>query len=96
MGEPVPLGFPPACTHSAAPVPAIVCDPFCGSGTTGAVAQRLGRSFVGLDLSYSYLHDQARVRIAEALADTGETHTLETAAGRVTQAALFSGNGRAR
>lgn len=26
-----------------------VCDPFCGGGTTGVVALRLGRRFVGLD-----------------------------------------------
>ena len=28
----------------------VVCDPFAGSGTTGAVAMRLGRRFVGFDL----------------------------------------------
>jgi DNA modification methylase len=30
--------------------PGLVCDPFCGSGTTGMAALRLGRSFVGFDL----------------------------------------------
>lgn len=30
--------------------PGIVCDPFCGVGTTGVVALRLGRSFIGCDL----------------------------------------------
>ncbi|MHA1949692.1 MAG: DNA-methyltransferase [Candidatus Thorarchaeota archaeon] len=28
----------------------VVLDPFCGTGTTGEVAQKLGRSFVGIDL----------------------------------------------
>ena len=72
------------------PVSCTILDPFCGSGTTGVVAQRLGRSFIGLDLSYSYLHDQARKRIAEALADTGETHTVDTLTGKLTQPSIFS------
>jgi site-specific DNA-methyltransferase (cytosine-N4-specific) len=32
-----------------------VLDPFCGSGTTGAVAIRLGRSFVGCELNPEYV-----------------------------------------
>lgn len=42
----------------------IILDPFCGSGTTGLVAQFLGRRFVGLDLSLTYLHDIAYPRLA--------------------------------
>ena len=30
-------------------------DPFCGSGTVGAVARRFSRRFVGLDMSAPYL-----------------------------------------
>lgn len=41
----------------------LVLDPFCGSGTTGAVAKRLGRDFVGLDMSAEYL-GLAQKRIA--------------------------------
>ena len=33
----------------------LVLDPFCGSGTTGAVALRYGRRFVGVDASAEYL-----------------------------------------
>lgn len=33
----------------------VVLDPFCGSGTTGAVALQHGRSFVGLDLNPAYI-----------------------------------------
>ena len=32
----------------------LVLDPFCGSGTTGAVAKRLGRRFIGLEREKSY------------------------------------------
>ena len=54
----------PACTcppHE--PIPCVVFDPFAGSGTTLLVARKLGRHGVGLDLSYAYLHDQARQRL---------------------------------
>ena len=33
----------------------VVCDPFCGSGTTGVVANRMGRYFVGIDNVEEYL-----------------------------------------
>lgn len=33
----------------------LVLDPFCGSGTTGAVALRRGRNFVGIDVNPAYL-----------------------------------------
>src|SRR5271168_5094837 len=41
----------------------LVLDPFCGTGTTGAVAKRLGRRFTGIerDIAYAAL---ARDRIA--------------------------------
>ena len=41
----------------------IVLDPFFGTGTTGAVAKRLGRHFVGIEREQSYI-DAARERIA--------------------------------
>jgi site-specific DNA-methyltransferase (adenine-specific) len=48
--------FMPACTHDAAPIPCVVFDPFAGTATVGVVANRYGRSFVGLDLSLDYIH----------------------------------------
>ena len=41
----------------------VVLDPFFGSGTTGAVARRLGRHFVGVEREQSYI-DAATARIA--------------------------------
>jgi modification methylase len=41
----------------------VVLDPFFGSGTTGAVAKRLGRNFVGVDREQVYI-DAANERIA--------------------------------
>jgi hypothetical protein len=41
--------------HLPDPVPATILDPFAGSGTTGAVAQALGRRAVLIDLNPDYL-----------------------------------------
>ena len=35
-------------------------DPFCGSGTTGVVAERFGRKFIGIDISEAYLEISKR------------------------------------
>jgi modification methylase len=42
----------------------VVLDPFFGSGTTGAVAKRLGRHFIGLERDADYVR-LARKRIAD-------------------------------
>ena len=42
----------------------VILDPFFGSGTTGAVAKRLGRHFIGIERETTYA-DVARARIAE-------------------------------
>ena len=36
------------------PVGGIVLDPFSGAGTTGLVAKKLGRQFVGIELNPEY------------------------------------------
>ncbi|OQX86975.1 MAG: hypothetical protein B6D55_04735 [Candidatus Omnitrophica bacterium 4484_70.2] len=41
----------------------IVLDPFCGTGTVGVVAQKLGRKFIGIDLNKDYLTQIAIPRI---------------------------------
>ena len=57
-------GWQPSCKCDAGdPIPALVFDPFVGSGTTVQVAYDLGRRGVGLDLSLKYLDEQATKRI---------------------------------
>jgi modification methylase len=49
----------------------VVLDPFFGTGTTGAVAKRLGRHFIGVERDSTYA-EAARARIA-AVEPLGET-----------------------
>lgn len=44
-----------ACQCNAGVIPPLVLDPMCGSGTTGVAALRLGRRFIGVDISRKYL-----------------------------------------
>ena len=44
----------------------IILDPFCGSGTTGVVANFNGRKFIGIDKEKEYLKI-ARLRLLEAI-----------------------------
>jgi tRNA/tmRNA/rRNA uracil-C5-methylase (TrmA/RlmC/RlmD family) len=43
--------------------PAVILDPFAGSGTVGVIAKQLGRSFIGIELNPEYA-EMARRRIA--------------------------------
>lgn len=49
------LGWRSSCVCGVEPVPAVVLDPFIGSGTTGVVAKKLGRNFVGVELKPEYV-----------------------------------------
>jgi len=44
-----------------------VLDPFCGSGTTGVVALRHGRNFIGIDMDKNFLEGIARPRLEDEL-----------------------------
>jgi DNA modification methylase len=57
------------------PVPATVLDPFAGAGTTGLVADRLGRNAILIELNPAYA-DMARKRIES---DAGMFACLEAA-----------------
>ncbi len=56
------------CLRAGTPPDGVVLDPFLGSGTTAAVARRLGRSFVGIDCVEDYCQ-MARQRIREVTQD---------------------------
>lgn len=79
------IGWEPTCKCEADAVPCTVCDPFGGSMTTGVVALKLGRHFVGIELSQEYLDGFGLDRLRAA--ETGLT-AREVRAG---QQALFNG-----
>ena len=60
------LCWQPTCDHDSEPVPAVVLDPFCGSGTTGVVALRHGRSFIGIELNPEYIQMAQKRIIGDA------------------------------
>jgi len=60
-----PEAIPERCIKAGSRLGDTVLDPFCGSGTTGAVAVRLGREFVGIELNPAYV-ELARTRIGGA------------------------------
>ena len=49
-----------------------VLDPFSGSGTTGLVAARHGRRYIGIDISRDYLDLSLRTRLAQTALLDGE------------------------
>ena len=54
-------------------------DPFCGSGTTGSVALRHGRSFIGIDMDKDYLYGIAKLRIEAEIATREEAAKVNDA-----------------
>src|SRR5258708_4283117 len=80
---PKTVGWEPTCLHGRDSVPCSVLDPFCGSGTTGVVALRLGRRFVGIELNPNYV-EMARRRIA------GDAPSLNTEIGNRSQVRRLS------
>jgi len=45
----------------------IVLDPFCGSATSGVVAIRHNRKFIGIDSEKKYLDELAKPRILDEI-----------------------------
>ena len=57
------------CILAGCPEGGTVLDPFTGSGTTGVVAKKLGRDFVGVEINPEY-HKMALGRISNTEAST--------------------------
>jgi hypothetical protein len=51
----ITLGWQPSCGCGAKTRPCTVLDPFSGAGTTGLVALRHGRSYIGIELNPEYV-----------------------------------------
>lgn len=60
-----PPELPRRCIAAGCKPGGTVLDPFSGSGTTGMVAQKLGRKYVGIDLNPEYLDLSLRTRLAD-------------------------------
>lgn len=58
-----PPELPELCIKAGCPGGGMVLDPFNGAGTTGLVADRLGRNYIGIELNPAYAA-MARRRIA--------------------------------
>lgn len=56
------------CILAGCPEGGIVLDPFTGSGTTGVVAKRLRRSFIGMEINSKYWK-MAQKRISETIVE---------------------------
>lgn len=56
------------CILAGCPRGGVVLDPFFGSGTTGAVAKRLGREYIGIDLNPRFLN-KAKARIDKVICE---------------------------
>lgn len=83
------VGWSPGCDCGAKDVPCTILDPFAGSGTTGAVAAKLGRDFVGIELKPDYVK-LAEKRILEAKERMGQVTANDAeSAGRPVQLGLL-------
>jgi DNA modification methylase len=80
-----PEALPERCIKAGTEPGDVVLDPFCGSGTTGAVACQLGRRFIGIELNPDYIK-LAEDRIGRAV----KPNTYQSRNG-VAEAPLFVG-----
>lgn len=67
-----PEAIPERCILAGSRPGDLVLDPFCGSGTTCRVAERLNRRWVGLDLKYQELSTKRTVNVQKELLETAQ------------------------
>ncbi|MEM7068909.1 MAG: site-specific DNA-methyltransferase [Pseudomonadota bacterium] len=74
----------------------VILDPFFGSGTTGAVAKRLGRNFVGIDREDKYIEAamaridaETRVKAPQLVVTTGKRAEPRVAFGALLESGLL-------
>lgn len=65
-----PEGLVEPCILAGSRLGGVVLDPFLGSGTTGRVAERLGRKWIGIELNEEY------IEIAKKRTDNVQTQLL--------------------
>lgn len=58
-----PTELPKTCILAGSRKGDTVLDPFFGSGTTGEMAMRLGRHFIGIDINEKYVREIAEPRV---------------------------------
>lgn len=79
---PYPIEIPSRLIKSSTTVGDTILDPFCGSGTTGIAAVKLGRQFIGIEIEPRYF-EIAKQRIQDALG-------MEVTRNGVTQRRMFA------
>jgi hypothetical protein len=62
---PVTVGWNRSCEHETEMIPCVVLDPFSGTGTVAVVAERLGRSAIGIEVNPDYVA-MSRARLKSA------------------------------
>lgn len=53
----------------------LVCDPFCGSGTTAAAAKNTGRRFIGIEINPEYV-EISKKRLAQKVFEFSESESV--------------------
>lgn len=68
----------------------VVLDPFFGTGTTGAVAKKLGRNFIGIEKDAEYIKGAvARIQQIEKMNDCALEYTLKKKVQRIPFGAII-------
>lgn len=66
-----PTTLPTFCINAGCPEGGIVLDPFAGGGTTGVIALKLNRKFIGIELNQKYIDEIIIPRIKNTIIEHG-------------------------